>query len=529
MSKIYVCRECGYAFPVELSNLIEQNIQVYCEQCGSPFILEGVTFRPAQTPVRRKITPPVSLSKKDSTSLNKLIQFLNKISFLPIFIFTIISFGFIAELTFNFENWPNILFNRGLLGLIGLFLIIYDRAYISPKIKEEKYNEIFIDSICWGILACILYGTGVIILIKGIFIFIYVITDEQNKNLKVYHYGLLAKNSLSYLSAKAGFVIILMGIFRIYADKIYIPSSYSKTILFPIGDPPLEIPVIILIFLCYLLIAIITLSIDSRQKSELKDKVGFGIVDSIKFIIMGVLATLFYASGIFIILKGALIFFLFVGKPSENLEIPSREESPIPSPQKFTLVEPPLKPEVKQIEEAEKEPILEPTPIKTESKEEGPISEPEIKIEEEPSVIEEIEEKHIEKEKELTEEEFELRLHESLLPVKDEKDKKLVKEYFTKIFSLLSKDLRQQINDLKISKKEKRELLEELAFLTKEEQIKYVEVLIDLYKEIPKKLIERIRKLPNVKLQHIDKLIEQLKYMDSQEQIRFIQFLEENA
>ena len=89
--------------------------------------------------------------------------------------------------------------------------------------------------------------------------------------------------------------------------------------------------------------------------------------------------------------------------------------------------------------------------------------------------------------------------------------------------------MRQQINDLKISKKEKRELLEELAFLTKEEQIKYVEVLIDLYKEIPKKLIERIRKLPNVKLQHIDKLIEQLKYMDSQEQIRFIQFLEENA
>ena len=127
------------------------------------------------------------------------------------------------------------------------------------------------------------------------------------------------------------------------------------------------------------------------------------------------------------------------------------------------------------------------------------------------------------------EEEFELRLHESLLPVKDEKDKKLVKEYFAKIFSLLSIDLRQQINNLKISKKEKRELLEELAFLTKEEQIKYVEVLIDLYKEIPKKLIERIRKLPNVKLKHIDKLIEQLKYMDAQEQVKFIQFLEENA
>ncbi|MBA7634550.1 hypothetical protein ES703_42136 [subsurface metagenome] len=104
-----------------------------------------------------------------------------------------------------------------------------------------------------------------------------------------------------------------------------------------------------------------------------------------------------------------------------------------------------------------------------------------------------------------------------------------MKEYFSKIFAVLSKDLRQQISNLKISKKEKRELLEELAFLTKEEQVKYIEALVDLYKEIPKKLIERIRKLPNVKPQYINNLIDQLKYMDAQERIKFVQFLEENA
>ena len=132
-------------------------------------------------------------------------------------------------------------------------------------------------------------------------------------------------------------------------------------------------------------------------------------------------------------------------------------------------------------------------------------------------------------EKKRKKEELELRLHESLLPIKNEKDKKLVKEYFSKIFAVLSKDLRKQIIDLKISKKEKKELLQELAFLTKEEQAKYVEALVSLYQEIPRKLIERIRKLPNVKPKHYDKIVDQLKYLDAEEQIKFVQFLEENA
>ena len=126
---IYICTECRYEFPVELSNLIEQNIQVYCERCGSPFILEGVKFTPAQTPIKKKITPSIVLFKKDSTNLNKLIQFLNKISFLPIFIFTIISFGLIFQIAFDLENWRSILFKRGILGFIGLFLLIYDHKY----------------------------------------------------------------------------------------------------------------------------------------------------------------------------------------------------------------------------------------------------------------------------------------------------------------------------------------------------------------------------------------------------------------
>ena len=122
-----------------------------------------------------------------------------------------------------------------------------------------------------------------------------------------------------------------------------------------------------------------------------------------------------------------------------------------------------------------------------------------------------------------------LKLHESLLPVKNEKDKKLVEDYFLKIFTLLSKDIRKQIMDLNIPEDQKRELLKELAFLAKEEQHKYVESIIHLYREIPIKLIERIKKLPNIKPEYYIKIAEQLKFMDSDDQVKFIQFLENNA
>ena len=71
--------------------------------------------------------------------------------------------------------------------------------------------------------------------------------------------------------------------------------------------------------------------------------------------------------------------------------------------------------------------------------------------------------------------------------------------------------------------------MKELAFLTREEQLKYIDAIVELYKEIPKKLIDRIKKLPNVQPKHYDKIVEQLKFLDVDEQIRYVQFLEENA
>ncbi len=532
----YICRECSYEFPSELSHLIDNNIQVYCERCGSPFVLEGVKFKAAQTPYIKESRQMHTISERKSSSLENLIQFLNKISFIPLFLFTCISFGLIVEF---FISWNSLLlFDRIVHGLIGLFLLVYDKVYLSQKIKEKKYNEIFLDAFCWGILGCILYGTGVLVLLKGIAIVIYVIIESRNNNFKLYDFGLIAKDSLNNLSSKAGFLIILLGIYRIYSDRLYLPVIGEELIYLPFN---LVVPIGLLFYSGFLLIALAILLIDSRMKNRTKEKQKFVIKDSAKYFIMGIFGILFYAAGIFILLKSILIFFLCFGKPSKKEEkvvleqtfpfhVPIPPTPPIPpSPPHLKVeevseaVKEEQKTKLESIEESieSKEVIIEERDLsKVESKETKEIFKKEL--EEIPIIIDKID-------KVKREQEFELKLHDSLLPVKDDKDKKLVKEYFSKIFAVLSKELRVQINDLKITKKEKKELLEELAFLTKQEQIKYIEAIVNLYKEIPKKLINRIRKLPNVKPKHYDKIVEQLRYMDYAEQIKFVQFLEENA
>ncbi|MFW9879209.1 MAG: hypothetical protein ACFFG0_39520, partial [Candidatus Thorarchaeota archaeon] len=490
MGNIYICRECGYSFPDELSQLIENNIQVYCERCGSPFVIEGVKFKPAPTPYLRTKKPYHILSEKKSSNLEKFILFLNKVSFIPLFIFTCVSFGLIAEIIITYN--VGILFDRIVQGLLGLFLLIYDRAYIAPKVKEKQFNSIFLDAFCWGILGCILYGTGVIVLIKGIFIIIYVISDSKNTDFKRYDYGLLAKDSLNYFSVKAGLLIVLFGVYRAYSDRIYIPTGWRIIINVPVH---IEIPLELLIYFGFLVIALIVLLIDSRSRNKIKEKQKFTVKDGFKFFILGILGVFFYATGIFILLKGILIFFLCLGKPKEFIKkipevdkkiphIPAPPTPPSPPVSPYRRVEQPpfIVSEEKEIQPKFAEELIEIKEAEAPEKEEIQI---------EPEKIEEIPKKdleeitiNIEEERIRREKEFELKLHDSLLPVKDEKDKKLVKEYFSKIFAVLSKDLRKQIIDLKISKKERKELLKELAFLTREEQVKYIDAIINLYKEI---------------------------------------------
>ncbi len=53
----------------------------------------------------------------------------------------------------------------------------------------------------------------------------------------------------------------------------------------------------------------------------------------------------------------------------------------------------------------------------------------------------------------------------------------VVKRYFSRIFSVLSKDVREQLMELNLSKDELKEVKKELAFLSEEKQKQFLKEL----------------------------------------------------
>jgi len=74
-----------------------------------------------------------------------------------------------------------------------------------------------------------------------------------------------------------------------------------------------------------------------------------------------------------------------------------------------------------------------------------------------------------------------------VINVKDDlNDKELeeipeVKKYFSRIYTVLSKNVKEQLDNLDISKDKKKKLKKELAFLPKYKQIKYINELLKQY------------------------------------------------
>lgn len=519
--KKYNCNECGFMFPDELSELIEKKTQVFCEKCGKPFSIKGVVFKPAtiQLPpprptqekkpaIKKPPSPPrphYEFAEKDRSKFDNAIRHLNTYSSIPIFIVSLVIIGFVI---FNIIGYVNalifipsnimnynlfIIIQNCIFGASGLAIGVYDMKYISSKIKEKKYNEIVVDSFCWGIVGCVIYGAGVILIFKGVVILIYNMLENKR-------FGYNLKNSLNNFSASLGVIIILLATSSTFT-QLWSLNYFS-----------------FITSLIFMSISIVALYIDYRYKKEIHEKQKFYANDAVLFFILGIFGVMYGAAGIFILFKGILFLFLiYIKSPEEDQIVVLKpvEEMAIDMAREIKKEEPKIETE-------------ESIPIVVEEPQEIELSKQQVKELKEHAKKTEKLKKDLEK-KPTVEKEIELKLHESLLPVKDDKDKELVKHYFTKIFTVLSKELKNQINDLKVSKKEKKELLKELAFLTREEQLKYIDAIVELYQEIPKKLISRIKKLPNVQPKHYDKIVEQLKFLDVEEQVRYVQFLEENA
>jgi len=529
MDKLYICRNCQYGFPKELSKLIENEVQVYCEMCGTPFSLSGVSFKQAsvrESGVLIHKHAKYGIVDKKKSNLDKAIKILNKFDYVPIIIFSIITL-ILSFFNFRTSGGITLIISSYLIVFSSLLIIIYDSQFISSKIKSNSYDEITLDAICYGILGCVIYGTGVIILIKGILIFIYAAKDSERGDLEVYQFGLKLKNSINNFSAKAGFVIILLVLNGVFFSGIEIS-------MFPIIISIFNDFTLMLILTSLILIALIVLIIDLKLRKRIYNKMEFNGTDVVRTFILGIIGTVFLSIGIFILIKSILLFLLFVGKPidlSGKLKIKESETKIVPV-RKVVPEEPKVEPVKKEVISSEHPDSIppEPKPQIISAEEKTPEEETvEVKTTEEKHEKEKAEDDTQQIKKEEKEEVIQLRLHESLLPVKNEKDRKIVKEYFAKIFNIISKDLRKQILELDIPKKERKSILKELAFLAEEEQLNYIEVLRNLYEEIPKKLIERIRKLPSVKPKYCDKIVEELKYMDKEQQIEFVQFLEKRA
>ncbi|MCK4480561.1 MAG: hypothetical protein KAV01_08535 [Candidatus Lokiarchaeota archaeon] len=67
-----------------------------------------------------------------------------------------------------------------------------------------------------------------------------------------------------------------------------------------------------------------------------------------------------------------------------------------------------------------------------------------------------------------------IRINEDL-EEKDLEDISELKKYFMRIYTVLSKDIRDKLKKLDLDKEKKKKLKKELAFLSKEKQIEYLE------------------------------------------------------
>lgn len=67
---------------------------------------------------------------------------------------------------------------------------------------------------------------------------------------------------------------------------------------------------------------------------------------------------------------------------------------------------------------------------------------------------------------------------------KNFEENKVVKKYFSRIFTVLTKDIREKLMNLNVSEKKRKMIKKELAFLTKERQKEYLDELYRIYNRI---------------------------------------------
>ncbi len=240
----------------------------------------------------------------------KVIQFLNKISYIPVLIVAIYNLFFLLELIVNFSNWFNIILTNLLAGSIGLIIVNYDQGKISPKIKQQQFNSVIVDSFCLGVLGCIYYGAGTIILIKAIVVGLYLIWDfspnskvnSKNKaNLNKGNVSFQVYDSLREFSGIGGILIILMAFYFLGIPTLI---KWKDMLL------NFDVSFIVDPFFILLMMGFTAIVIDYNTKDLIRLKEEFNTKDVSNQFFLGILGCVYFCAGIFIVMKACVIFFL---------------------------------------------------------------------------------------------------------------------------------------------------------------------------------------------------------------------------
>jgi hypothetical protein len=93
---------------------------------------------------------------------------------------------------------------------------------------------------------------------------------------------------------------------------------------------------------------------------------------------------------------------------------------------------------------------------------------------------------------------------------------------------VLSPEIRRRLLDLPVPEAEKKELIAECLYLSREQQLVYVEELERVNQETPGLLIGRVKSLP-LPPEQIRRLLEQLEYVPLEKQYEFVTFLEQSV
>ncbi len=253
-----------------------------------------------------------------------LIMKLDRYSSIPFVILFIVQIAYIIEAIYSPTSWANIIVIRLLGAIFGYIFYIYDRRTISEYIQKGEFSAVVTDCFLWGMLGCFMYGTGIILLIKGIAIYDYLYQyklslkskpekDEYSKNINADIFL-----SLNYSTSSLGFIIILMAFYNFGIEPFYqlmINNGASEA-----GVPYslLNVEFVPFLIMCALLIiSIIALFKDYDYRAEFTQRVKefelsnekFKREDFFRYLFIGIFACFYFGAGIFILIKSLVIFF----------------------------------------------------------------------------------------------------------------------------------------------------------------------------------------------------------------------------